>query len=236
MNGRPTIGVTSSLGGGRYMWWANWLSLTLLGARPVRLVAPRPDMDIETFDGLLIGGGDDIGAELYGGQTTLDVRIDPKRDALELDLLRRADPLGIPVLGVCRGAQMLNVAKGGSLHSDIYALAPDMPRLWTPLPRKRVEIVPDSRLAGLIGEEWLSVNSLHHQAVDRLGDGLAVAGRDEYGLVQAIEDRSAAFRIGVQWHPEFLVYRSRQRRLMRALVGAARDYAGARAPSLVRSI
>ena len=228
MTPRPCIGVTSSRGGGRYMWWFYWLSLTLMGARPLRLVAPRGPVSIEDFDGLIIGGGDDISAELYQGEPTLDVRLDPARDALEIDLLRRALPLGMPVLGVCRGAQMLNISQGGSLHQDVYRLNPAMPKIWTPLPRKAVHLIEGTRLAGLVGTERLRINSLHHQAVDRLGENLVVAARDEFGLVQAIEDTTARFRIGVQWHPEFLIYRARHRALFRALIAAAGEYAAAK--------
>jgi putative glutamine amidotransferase len=228
MRGRPCIGVTSSLGGGRYMWWFYWLALKLMGAQPLRLVASRPQVDIDRLDGLVIGGGDDIGADLYDGEARLDVRIDPARDALELDLLSRARPLGMPVLGVCRGAQMLNISQGGSLHQDIYFVNPKMPKMWTPMPRKSVEFAEGTRLAALLGRRKLRVNSLHHQAVSRLGDGLVVAGRDEFGLVQAIEDPSAPFRIGVQWHPEFLIYQAGHRTLFRALVNAVETYMAAK--------
>jgi putative glutamine amidotransferase len=228
MSVKPCIGVTSSLGGGRYMWWFYWLSLRLMGARPVRLVAPRDKVDLDLFDGLVIGGGDDIGAELYKGETTLDIRVDTARDTLELDLLRRSRPRGMPVLGVCRGAQMLNISQNGTLHQDIYRLHPAMPKLRTPLPRKTVHLIEGTRLAKLMGREKMRVNSLHHQAVDRLGDGLVVAARDEFGLVQAIEEPGARFRMGVQWHPEFLIYRARHRRLFQALVEAARAFAATR--------
>jgi putative glutamine amidotransferase len=230
MSGRPCIGVTSSLGGGRFMWWFYWLSLslTLMGGRPVRLVAPVADLDVQRFDGLVIGGGDDIGSEHYQGEPTLDVRIDTARDALELKLLQKAAPLGIPVLGVCRGARMLNVFHGGSLHRDLRMVYAGMPKMWTPLPRKYVQLTEGTALAKIMGLETLKVNSLHNQAVDRLGKGLRVAGRDEFGVIQAIEDQSARFRIGVQWHPEFLIYRRRHRRLFASFVEAVRAYAAAR--------
>lgn len=221
---KPCIGVTSSLGGGRYMWWFYWISLKLMGARPVRLVAPVADIDEREFDGLIIGGGDDIGAELYQGETTLDVRIDPARDALELKLLERAAPRGMPVLGVCRGAQMLNVFYGGSLHQDVRSVNNDMPKMWTPLPRKTVHLGEGTKLAGLLGPTPLRVNSLHRQAVERVPKALSVSGRDEYGVIQAIEDPTALFRVGVQWHPEFLIYKARHRRLFKAFVNAIKVY------------
>lgn len=222
MSRTPVIGVTSSRGGGRYMWWFYWLSMRLLGMHPKRLVAPIDIDEANSLDGLIIGGGDDIGASLYQGEAKLDVRIDPERDSMELELLEKTTPRAIPVLGICRGAQMLNVFHGGSLHQDLYSVYVDYPRMWTPLPRKRVEFVEDSQIARLMRLASVRVNSLHTQAIDRLGARLRVAGRDEYGVIQAIEDPSADFRLGVQWHPEFLLYRRSQFRLISAFATTVR--------------
>ena len=231
MSGRharpPVVGVTNSRRS-HVMWWFYWLSMRLFGVKPVRLVAPVRDLDPHRFDGLIIGGGDDIGAEIYDGHPTLDVRIDPERDALELALLRHGTNEGMPVLGVCRGAQMLNVYHGGSLHQDMLAVYTDHPNLWTPLPRKRLHLVDDSKLAGLMRDEDVTVNSLHRQAIDVVGQGLRVTARDEYGTVQAVEDPEAEFRVGVQWHPEFMIHHGTQRRLFEGFVEAVRRYAADR--------
>jgi len=120
---QPRIGVTSSLGGGRYMWWFYWLSMNLMGARPERLVAPVEREIFSRYDGFIIGGGDDIGAELYRGEAALDVRIDPERDAMELAVLGHAARHDLPVLGVCRGAQMINVFLEGTLLKPNMVLA-----------------------------------------------------------------------------------------------------------------
>lgn len=202
------------------MWWANWLALRRAGARPVRLTPDWPH-GLDRFDGFLIGGGDDISAELYGGELTLDIRIDPDRDRLEQDVLAHALTSGRPVLGVCRGAQMINVHQGGSLHTDIHAVYETAPRMRTILPRKRVTLAPDTRLRDLLGVDRLRVNALHHQAVDRLGEGLVVTARDDHGIVQAIECAAGPWLLGVQWHPEFLQWTPRQQKLFDALVAAA---------------
>jgi putative glutamine amidotransferase len=216
----PRIGVTSTLGGGRYMWWFYWLSMRLFGEHPIRLVAPAGESQLDGLDGLIIGGGDDISVELYDGELTLDVKHDEARDKLELKALEYAAKRDLPVLGVCRGAQMLNVFYGGTLHQDIYKTYSGLPRRWTPLPARHVTIDPDSLLYEVLEVRNLHVNALHTQSVHKLGNGLAVTARDRHDVVQAIEDRSAFFRVGVQWHPEFMIYRASQRRLFRAFVHA----------------
>jgi putative glutamine amidotransferase len=198
------------------------LALYRAGARSVRLVPGRP-LPVEPLQGLIIGGGDDIGAEIYGGKVLPDVRIDPERDKLELDLLKAALPAGLPILGICRGSQMINVALGGTLHTDIYEVYVQAPKMRTVLPRKTVTIERGSRLDRILSCNPCQVNALHHQSVDRLGRGLKIAARDQSGIVQAIESESAQFLLGVQWHPELLVWKKPQQRLFAALTGAARE-------------
>ena len=218
---RPLIGVTTSRRGGWRSFLMHRLALWRTGARAVRLAAGDPIPD--RLDGLVIGGGDDIGAEIYGGQVTPDIRIDPERDKLELKLLDTALPAGIPILGICRGSQMINVALGGTLHTDIHAVYVEAPRMRTVLPRKTVHIADDSRLLRITGCNPCRVNALHHQSVDRVGHGLRVVARDEAGIVQAIEGTGPNFILGVQWHPELLVFSAPQQRLFAALSTATTE-------------
>ena len=218
---RPLIGVSTSRRRGRCSFAANALALRLAGARPKRLGAGDPVETIDRLDGLLIGGGDDISARLYQGDFTLDVRIDEERDRFELLALERAAPRGIPVLGVCRGAQMINVFFGGTLHHDLEE------KLWrsnryTVMPRLRIELEPGTRLASLIEHPRVFVNAIHHQAIDRLASNLVVGARDEEQIVQAVEAREGPFLLGVQWHPELLIYHAHQRALFEALARAGR--------------
>ena len=217
---RPLIGITTSDYKSQLAWCFDWFAVWRHGGRPLRLSPSRPLP--EHLDGLVIGGGDDIQAHLYGGEVQLDVRLDPARDELELGLLQRFIPRHTPVLGICRGAQLINVHLGGSLDPDIYTTHEGLKRRRTVLPRKTVDIVGDSQLYRLLGVTWCRVNSLHHQAVNRAGQGIRIVARDRDGLVQGIESTEHAFLIGVQWHPEWLIFNRPQQRLIRALVKAAK--------------
>lgn len=221
---RPRIAVTTSARSGWRIFPLVNLNLWLAGGRGVRWGVGRPS-ELGGVDGLIIGGGDDISPELYGGEVRLTARIDPARDALERRLAERALAEDIPVLGICRGAQMLNVALGGSLHQDAWDAYPDARHVKTILPKRDVDIVPESALATHTGAAPMRVNALHSQAVDRLGRGLRVAARDRAGMVQAIERVRDPFALGVQWHPEHLFYARRQRAIFRALVTAAAAHA-----------
>lgn len=224
------IGVTTSRSGGWRSFLLHRLAVWRAGGKAVRLVSGEALPPLASLTGLVIGGGDDIGAELYQGEVLPDVRVDPERDQLEVTLLRRALPAGIPTLGICRGAQMINIALGGTLHGDIYRAYANSSRMRTVLPRKRIIVEKGSRLDHILGCNPCHVNALHHQAVDRLGEGLHIVGRDEHGVVQAIESAKHRFLIGVQWHPEFLFFSASQQRLFRALLDAARERMEATAP------
>jgi len=218
---RPLIGVTTSRRSGWRIFPLIALNVWMAGGRSVRWV-DGSDADLSTVDGVIIGGGDDISPDLYGGHLVRSARLDSGRDALERRVVHDAFDLNKPMLGICRGSQMLNVALGGTLHQDAYGVYRDSRYLRTILPRKTVHIEPQTRLAHLAGTDPMKINALHSQAVDGLGRGLRVAARDEGGMIQAIERLRDPFAIGVQWHPEHLFYARRQQGLFRALVSAAR--------------
>ncbi len=221
MSTRPVIGVTVSRRSGWRMFPLIALNVWLAGGQARRWQAGGA-VDMGAVDGVIIGGGDDISPDLYGGRIVTSARLDPARDALERGVVLDAFAQGRPVLGICRGSQMLNIALGGTLHQDAYATYDASDHKRTILPRKLVHLEPDTRLARLAGAAPMKVNALHSQAVDRLGAGLRVAARDQGGMVQAIERVEEPFALGVQWHPEHLFYARRQMGIFRALVVAAR--------------
>ena len=216
---RPRIAVTTSRRSSWRIFPMFALNIWLAGGRAVRWTAARPH-HLDDVEGLVIGGGDDIQPEIYGGALVSTARFDPARDAMERRLVEGAVARDMPVLGVCRGAQMINVALGGTLHQDAYGVYVDSDRKRTVLPRKTVCVEPGTRFAAISGTDPMRINALHSQSVDRLGDGLQVAARDRGGMVQAVERAEGRFMLGVQWHPEHLIYARRQRALFRALVAA----------------
>ncbi|MFC1835475.1 gamma-glutamyl-gamma-aminobutyrate hydrolase family protein [Thermodesulfobacteriota bacterium] len=150
---------------------------------------------------------------------------DPERDQLESTLMDDAISRGIPVLGICRGMQFINVYFEGSLHQHLGEFYGETAYPHTVLPHKRVVLVEGSRLHDILGATRLKVNALHYQAVKDLGEGIAVSAQDEAGIVQALEHCKLPFVIGVQWHPEFLPQFAVQRKLFHALVREAQRFA-----------
>ncbi len=149
--------------------------------------------------------------------------MDAARDRMEIEILKRVLDGDVPVLGICRGAQLLNVVLGGSLHTDLRRIRQHTSNRRTPLPRKTLLVEPETRLADLMGKPRMRINSLHHQAISELGKGLVVSGRDLDGIVQAVEQPGERFMMGVQWHPEYLPYYSSQRGIFKALCQAAQQ-------------
>jgi putative glutamine amidotransferase len=211
--------VTTGRYKGRTMRLANSLGVWLAGGKPVR-IGPGLRTSLDDLDALIVGGGVDIESRLYGIDTTDEWPYDPDRDALEIAALDWAEKHDRPVLGICRGAQLLNVHRGGTLIHDLARSHPDYRNPRSIFPCKTAQPKPESRLAALLGPRRLRINALHHQAVDRLGEGMAVAAVDEHGIVQAVEQTGHRFRLGVQWHPELMLWSPRQLRLFRALVRA----------------
>jgi putative glutamine amidotransferase len=165
----------------------------------------------DRLDGLLIPGGVDMDPETFG-ETRLATlgRIDPPRDRVEVQLAQWAGEDGKPVLGLCRGLQIINVALGGTLYQDLGEQRPDAIRHdYYPTDgfargyiAHEVEVEAASRLAALIGAGSLGVNSMHHQAIREVGSGLRVSAVAPDGLAEAAESADHPFMVGVQWHPE----------------------------------
>ena len=213
--GNPVIGLSCYLEPAKWGAWdlpaalIPWNYVDKLQEAGASVVLLPPDVTnadaVDRLDGLVLAGGADIDPDRYGAaphETTDRPRLE--RDRSELILYRAARAKDIPVLGICRGMQMMAVAHGGSLHQHV----PDV--VGTTLHREEVgkftvhgaTFTEGSLIAQIIGATDFNVNSSHHQAVDSAGD-LTVTGRAPDGIVEALEDPSARFVLGIQWHPEF---------------------------------
>jgi putative glutamine amidotransferase len=186
-------------------------SVEQAGAIPMIVPPSTPDHAgdiLDRLDGLLLSGGVDIDPALFGQAPHPDLRrVDRRRDDLELALTREALERDLPVLAICRGIQVLNVACGGTLVQHLPSVVPGSERHDRPEPRTGrvhgVDVQPATRLHQILGADTFPVNSFHHQAVDDLGQGLRkVATCTEDGVVEGVEMPGRRFVVGVQWHPE----------------------------------
>jgi putative glutamine amidotransferase len=203
-------------------------ALARAGAVPVVL----PPLPVEAVPSLLaplrgicLSGGPDLDPSAYGHKPSEDLGpVEPALDVFELEVARMADRMGLPILGICRGAQTLNVARGGTLHQHLPAVTDHSIEHrqhepgWAETHEVRVD--PGSGLYAVLGRERSGVNSFHHQAVDRLGERLRAVAWAPDGTVEGIEDDGERFVLGVQWHAETLDNEPHPK-LFEALVAAA---------------
>jgi putative glutamine amidotransferase len=229
---RPVIGICAAI---ESATWAAWevevnlsprtysLAVQRAGALalilpPDDVVAEAPDELLEMLDGLILAGGSDIDPASYGAQPHPETRgTRPERDRFEIALGTRALERDMPVLGICRGMQMMNVIQGGTLNQHLGSeLHRHTPGAFTD---HGVRLDPGSLAARVVGDEHTDVKSAHHQGLDELGEGVVASGYADDGLVEAIEIPAHAFAVGVLWHPE----EDERSRVVGSLVSEARD-------------
>lgn len=212
---KPVIGVTGNAKKISPSWWCIKLAVFLTGGRALRIsVNNAPD---EKLDGLIISGGDDIHPSLYEGEASLKESYDEQRDALEIHFIQLALDNQLPLMGICRGAQLINVVCDGTLYSDIRPMREKTSNRNTLLPIKKVSINDKSLLQKIMRTSSCGVNSLHSQAIHYLSPMLTCSATDSDGFIQAIENPDKKI-IGTQWHPEYLFYLKKHRALFRWLV------------------
>jgi putative glutamine amidotransferase len=233
---QPIIGICAALERVRWGPWHDVVAMTpqayvravqAAGGLAILLppddsAAEDPDQLLDRLDALILAGGTDIDPAAYGARPHPEVgQTAPQRDRFELALAHRALERDLPVLAICRGMQLLNVARGGTLVQHVPDVVGHEDHRHTPgqFADHDVELEPGSLAARSAGAERLAVKSHHHQGVDELGEGLEVTAWSVHDqLAEAVEDRSARFVLGVLWHPE----EDESSRLVAALVDEAR--------------
>jgi len=239
---RPLIGITSYARGGTRLSFSvpcEYIdAIRRAGGVPVVLppvLGPvREALDV--VSGLIFPGGGDIHPEHYGGNDhDANYGTCHERDAFELVMARAALDRDMPIMCVCRGMQVLNVARGGTLHQHLPDVVGETVTHRQPgnpsRPTHAVSVAGDSRLAGILGRTEAQVNSFHHQACAVIGDRLTVTARAEDGTVEGFEAPDRGFMVGVQWHAECLVDHDEHVALFSALVEACVERALATAPT-----
>jgi len=235
---RPVIGITTYVTPAKWSWWELEAALVPIdyvraveqaGGRAL-LVPPSDDgvdETLEALDGLIFSGGSDLDPELYGQEAHAEtLGVVRNRDTAELALLEAALERDMPVLAICRGSQVLNVARGGDLVQHLPDVVGDEKHKHTPgaFSDHDVSVEDGSRLASVLGER-APVKSHHHQGLGKVGDGLRVVAHAEDGTIEAVEDPTRRFALGVLWHPEA----GEDARLFEELVREAEQYRSARA-------
>lgn len=254
MKVRALIGVTGPDRGGFIAWQMTALAIRRCGARAVRITAKRKVDQTRLHALVIGGGTDvdpfhyDQKSEPLDRQAMLrstvadwlvglvlgvfravfatysDQDYDPERDSLEKDLIQFALARELPVLGICRGAQLMNVALGGSLHQAIgHFYTEETGNIRSILPRKTIAVTPATNLDRILQAQSCFVNALHKQSINRLGADIVVSAVEPSGVIQGIEKRDHPFFLGVQWHPEYMPQSKIQQRLFHGLVHSAID-------------
>jgi putative glutamine amidotransferase len=240
MNTKPLIGIASDVltePGERdraFVYTTYVEAVRRAGAVPV-LVPPQPENAstiVEELDGIILAGGEDCDPSVYGQEKHPTTEMmDPRRQSNDLTLARAARERGIPTLGICLGVQVMNVAAGGTLIQDIdSAMQTEIEHVSKPSDRARHDILIEqgTKLAQILGDRELNVNSSHHQAIRDLGQGLRVTAHAPDGVIEGLEDPQHPFYVGVQWHPEDMPGEQSAEVLFGAFVEAARKHATSR--------
>jgi putative glutamine amidotransferase len=238
---RPVIGICAAIESAQ---WAAWEIVVNLSPRTYSLAVQRagglalilppddvaaesPDELLELLDGLILAGGSDIDPGSYGARPHPETRGTwPERDRFEIGLGTRALERDMPVLGICRGMEMLNVIQGGTLNQHLgLELHRHTPGVFTD---HRVRLEPGSLAERVVGAEVSEVTSAHHQGVEVLGEGVVASGWADDGVVEAVELPDRSFAVGVLWHPE----EDERSRVIGSLVKEARERGGGPASRL----
>ena len=219
---KPVIAITGptkgAFGPRLLISWA----VRFYGGKPLQL-RPGDEHQGYDYDGVIISGGHDVEPVLYAAEPEVEPKYDRDRDTFEMKIINDSLERELPLLGICRGAQLLNVCCGGNLFQQLHLHRKKTSNRWTIFPFKTLyksdsPEANNSLLRSITGIKPSKINSLHNQGIDKVGDSLIVTGRDADNIVQAVEIPTKTFVMGVQWHPEFLLYMKSHRALFKRLI------------------
>lgn len=246
-NSRPQIAVTGPDHSGLTAWIFTALNVRLAGGQPVRVSPDSFNGEID-YDGVIIGGGSDIHPDNYQQEQAPNVKrpfilklkelllypmelfnrlgskgsFDKPRDEMEKQFIDYALNNNKPILGICRGHQLLNAKLGGTMYKSTLPLLAHDVRIRSPFPRKKVIYTKDdSLISDIAGDDPIKVNAIHSQAVGQPADSLQVTAKEQAGITQVLESKNSEKVLGVQWHPEYLFYMKAHRSIFKWLVNKA---------------
>ncbi|GAA0853396.1 gamma-glutamyl-gamma-aminobutyrate hydrolase family protein [Aliiglaciecola litoralis] len=245
-NPKPDIAVTGPNTGGTTAWLFTALSVKLAGGKAVRVTPEKFDGKLD-YDGIIIGGGSNIHPDNFEQEDAPEVErslflrfkenlfypmefftgwskpvYDKDRDEMEMQFIDYALVNKKPILGICRGHQLLNASLGGTMYESTLPLLKNKMRIRSPFARKTVIYTQDdSLIAEIAGDDPIEVNAIHSQAVGKPADDLEVTAKEEAGITQVLEKKGSDVVLGVQWHPEYLFYLTVHRNIFKWLVNKA---------------
>jgi putative glutamine amidotransferase len=224
MDLRVTVGVCLPNKGNRFAYWFIKFNLWLQNAKSVPLRPSTLLPNINSIDALILSGGADINPSLYGADKKAhNTELDKPRDDFELTMIETAYKKKLPILGICRGAQLINIYFKGTLHATILELDEFIIHKNSIFPIKQVLIKRFSNLFKIIKQKKIIANSIHNQAINKVGNNLKISACHEK-IIEAIEKENYPFLLGVQWHPEYLIYLKEHREIFKQLCIAAQKY------------
>lgn len=218
MDKKPLVGICLPDKGNIFAYIFIRLNLYMQKAKWISLKPSSDNIDFAELDALLLSGGDDIDPMLYGGDKDAhNTSLDKKRDCFELEMIDKAYKKKIPILGICRGAQLINIYFKGSLYPTILDLDEYIIHKNSIFPVKKVIVKIFSKLFTIVRHKEIVANSIHNQAIKEVGENLKVSATDDR-IIEAIEKKDYPFLLGVQWHPEYLLYLKEHRNIFRSFV------------------
>lgn len=221
---KPLIGVCLPNKGNFFAFLFIKLNLKIQGALCVRLRPSKNNIDFKRLDGLILSGGNDIDPTLYGApKDAHNTELDKKRDTFELDMIDKAYSEELPILGICRGAQLINIYFKGNLHAKILDLDEYLIHQNSIFPIKEAKVKKESSLHKTVEEDEILINSIHNQAINKVGKDLKVSSKHK-SIIESIEKKDYPFLLALQWHPEYLIYLKEHRKIFEKFVNACTQF------------